>query len=79
MFSNDDKHNAIFYIIDECSLKYIDFKFDALFLFDSPDELASYFKIFSLLKGQGKLYIVSLSNEYKSKIDFFEDLARLSL
>lgn len=79
MSSKNEKKKGIIYIVDEDSLKYIDFKFDTFYLFDTPDELASYFKIFSLLKEKGKLYIVSPSNEYKSKNDFFEDLAKLSL
>jgi len=67
------------YLMDEESLKYIDFKFDAFYLFEAPDELSSYFKIFSLIKEKGKLHILSPSNEYRSKIDFFEDLVKISL
>jgi len=76
---NEKKNKGIVYVIDEDRLKFINHKFDACILFDTPDELAAYYKIFSLLKEKAKLYIVSPSNEYKSKIDFFEDLARLSL
>lgn len=79
MYTNISKNKGIIYIIDEDYLKYIDFKFDCFLVFESPDDLTSYFKIFSLLKEKGDLYIVSPSNEYRSKIEFFEDLAKLSL
>lgn len=79
IFRKSSKKKGLIYIIDEDSLKYIDFKFDRIFLYETPDELASYFKIFSLLKEKGKIYIVSPPNEFRSKIEFFEDLTKLSL
>lgn len=79
MCSKNAKKKGIIYVFDEETLKYIDFQFDSFFLYETPDELASYFTIFSLLKEKGKLYIPAPSNEYKSKLDFFEDLAKLSL
>ncbi len=67
------------YIADEEMLKYLDFKFDSIYLYDNPDELSFYFKLFKQLKEKGKLYLSTLSNEYKSKIEFFEKLVKFSL
>lgn len=79
--SNDKglKNKGMIFLMDEEMIKYIDFQFDKVFLYETPDELSSYFKIFSQLREKGQLFILTLSNEYKSKIEFFEELVKISL
>lgn len=66
-------------LVDEEHLHFCDIKLDGFFLYEAPEELGSYFKIFELLKDEGKVYILSNLNDYATKLEYFEELLKISL